>query len=270
MTRDHDIKRAVRARMKATGERYTVAHSALVHSEQLQVKARTSQSQGGTMNATSTAFLQRLDENGFALIRAFATPRQVAALREVADDVIAKADAIGMAEYERQWAAGKRHFTDTSAIAVLSARPEVAWLMEDTRLRDVVGAVKGRDARLQKVGAIVSRPGTGHQGLHQDAEGVDGPIGTWDRVVFVLMLTPHRAGEGAVRAVPGSHRMSEKPFPDAPSSAYAPHDDEVHVEGEAGDLCVYSGHLWKSGTFRGGRDTGCALLVAEAEDVGWG
>ena len=32
MTRDHDGKRAIRARMKVTGERYTVARSALVGS----------------------------------------------------------------------------------------------------------------------------------------------------------------------------------------------------------------------------------------------
>lgn len=222
------------------------------------------------MNATSENFLQRLDEDGFAVMRTFATPQQVAALTEVVDEAIAEADAIRMADYEQRWAAGERSFTSNSAFAVLSTRPEVAWLLEDSRLQDVVGAVKGRDAKLQKVGAIFSRPGTGHQGLHQDAEGVDGPMGTWDRVVCVLMLTPNRAGEGALRAVPGSHRTSEQPFPNAPSSAYAPHDDEVYVEGEAGDLYVYSGHLWKSGTFRGGRETGSALLIAQAEDVGWG
>ena len=49
-----------------------------------------------------------------------------------------------------------------------------------------------------------------------------------------------------------------------------PHPDEVRVEGEPGDVFVYSGHLWKSATFNGGHEPVKSLLVAGPQDGGWG
>src|SRR5688572_14184560 len=91
MTRDHDSKRAIRARMKVTGERYTVARSALVAPSTSRPPSRseTTESQGGTVASVDTDLLGELDERGFAVIRSFAPPDEVARLTAVVDEVVA-------------------------------------------------------------------------------------------------------------------------------------------------------------------------------------
>ena len=271
MTRDHDMKRAIRARMRATGEPYTVARAALAAPSLPATRGpETHDPLGGTMASVHNALLNELDEHGFAVLRSFATADQVAHLTEVVDEVIASAAAQKLEEGRRRLALGERGFSVGGEIfTVVSGRREVRWDLRDRRLLDIAEAVRGAGATLRKVGAIASLPGFGHQGLHQDSDGVDAAIGSWDRLVFVVMLSSRRAGAGALRALPGSHRTPQPPFPDSLGSAMAPHDDEVHVECEPGDVLVYSGHLWKSGTFNAGREPVKSLLVAGTDDVGW-
>lgn len=270
MTRDHDVKRAIRARMRATGETYMVARTAFVAPSEPSGGPETSESQGGTMSSI-TSVLENLDRNGFALVQGFASPTQVADLAGLVDAEISVLAAEALVEARRRLEAGEGGGTGRAAsLALLSDRPEAAWLLSDQRLRDITTAAKGSGHPLEKIAAIVSRPGTGHQGLHQDSPGVDGPLGTWEKLVFVLMLTENRPGAGAIRALPGSHRSAAQPFPNQVGSAYAPCDGEVHIEAEAGDLLVYSGNLWKSGTHNGGRETTTSVLIAGASDVGWG
>ena len=88
MTRDHDRKRAVRARMRATGERYTVARSALDARDPADApKAETSQSQGGTMPVVDIRTLAEFDARGFVVLRLFATAEEVARITAVVDEV---------------------------------------------------------------------------------------------------------------------------------------------------------------------------------------
>ncbi len=82
-----------------------------------------------------------------------------------------------------------------------------------TRDHDSKRAIRARmkvtgEPYTRKVGALASLPGFGHQGFHPDHEGVSQPIGSWNALVFVVMLSPHRAGTGTIRAIPGSHRSA--------------------------------------------------------------
>jgi ectoine hydroxylase-related dioxygenase (phytanoyl-CoA dioxygenase family) len=66
------------------------------------------------------------------------------------------------------------------------------------------------------------------------------------------MLDDFTPENGALRAVPGSHRFGHKPQ-DALADPRERHPDEVLVTGRAGDLVVMNSHLWHGGT---ANDTG--------------
>lgn len=275
MTRDHDVKRAIRARMKVTGESYTVARSALVAPTAPSAPhSQATPSQGAKVATVQTGLIDELDEGGFAVIRSFATAEQVMHLTAVVDEVISTVLAEKQQEALDRHAAGERrvnvwHSGEPGVIfRVVSDRAEVRWLIDDERLLEITERAKGSPGGLHKIGALASMPGFGHQGFHPDHDGATAPFGAWDALVFVVMLSQHRPDTGTIRVLPGSHR-SPIQFTEW-GSAMPPHPDEVRIEGEPGDVFVYSGHLWKSATFNGGREPVKSLLVAGVDDVGWG
>ena len=230
MTRDHDTKRAIRARMKVTGERYTVARAALVAAP-----ATT----GGTV---STSTIQdELAERGFVIIRSFATGERLDRLVATVDEIIARTVAEKLEEGERRREAGETGFIDVwngapgGIVERVTDHPDVRWLLDDQRLRPFITP--------NRVTAIAALPGFGHEGLHQNPH---------EGYASALSLSPTRADTGAFRAIPGSHRKA--PQFDPMAGAMAPHPDEVRVETDPGDLLVYDALLWKSGTFNGGTE----------------
>jgi ectoine hydroxylase-related dioxygenase (phytanoyl-CoA dioxygenase family) len=221
-----------------------------------------------------TGLIDELDARGFAVIRSFATAEQVMRLVAVVDEVISAVLAEKQQEALDRQAAGERrinvwHPGEPGVIfKVVSDRPEVRWLINDERLLEITERAKGSPGDLHQIGALASMPGFGHQGLHPDHEGAVSAFGAWDALVFVVLLSQHRPDTGTIRVLPGSHRLHPQ-FTEW-GSAMPPHPDEVRIEGEAGDVFVYSGHLWKSATFNGGHEPVKSLLVAGVHDVGWG
>jgi hypothetical protein len=63
----------------------------------------------------------------------------------------------------------------------------------------------------------------------------------------VWMLDDFTTENGALRAVPGSHRSFRRPQ-DVLEDPQEPHPQEVLVTGRAGDLVVMNSHLWHGGT----------------------
>jgi ectoine hydroxylase-related dioxygenase (phytanoyl-CoA dioxygenase family) len=61
------------------------------------------------------------------------------------------------------------------------------------------------------------------------------------------MLDDFTTKNGALRAVPGSHRWGRRPQDVLPRPE-APHPDEILVTGRAGDVVVMNSHLWHGGT----------------------
>lgn len=260
--------------MEATGEKYTVARSALVAPTAATTPpSEASESQGGTMSSVEIGVRDELDERGFAVIRSFATQEQIESMAALVDEVIATTVAEKQERARELEAAGEKrinvwHPGEAGVIfKVVTDRPEVQWLLNHARLLEVVATVKGAASPLQKVGALASLPGFGHQGFHPDHEGPSPAIGSWDRMVFVVVLSPYRAATGTIRALPGSHRIA--PDMTGWGSAMPPREDEVRIDADPGDVFVYSGHLWKSATFNGGHEPLKSLLVAGPDDVRW-
>lgn len=268
MTRDHDMKRAVRARMRATGERYTVARSALVAPDASDTpNSETSQSQGGIMPVVDIGMLDELDERGFAVFPSFATTEEVARMTAVVDEVISATLAEKRAEEDRRRAAGETGPIDVwypgepgGIYADVTDHDDAAWVLTHPWLLELAGAIKAGTPKMSKVGAWASMPGYGHQGFHPDEEGSSPSVGSWDVARFVFGLSPYHPENGTFRAIPGSHRQTPQ-FADWKGSAMPPHPDEVRVEANPGDLLVYSAQLWKSGTFNGGIEPTKCLLV---------
>ena len=272
MTRDHDVKRAIRARMKATGEPYTVARSALVAPTPSSPESQAAAPQGGTVAPVEARVIEELDGRGFAVLRSFATAEQVAELTEVVDDVISSVRAEKEAEARARHAAGERridvwHPGEPGWIAqIVTDRPKVQWLADDPRLVHIIGEAKGSPSRPTRIRALATLPGYGHQGFHPNREGMAPSFGSWAVLDFVVMLSPHRSETGTIRVLPGSHRAPAQ-FSEW-GSAMPPHPDEVRIDAEPGDVLVYSAHLWKSSTFNGGQGPVKSLLVEATDDAG--
>ena len=271
MTRDHDIKRAIRARMKVTGESYTVARSALVAPTPGR-DAQTTASQGGTVAPIDEGLLGELDQRGYAVLDGFVTPERAAELTQVVDDVIAAVSAAKQQEALAREAAGERRINvwypgEPGWIAQdVSDRPEIRWLAEEPTLLGIAQRAAGTPGPLTRVRALAALPGYGHQGFHVNKEGLSPAFGSWDALVFVVILSPHRPETGTIRVLPGSHR-SPVQFTEW-GSAMPPHPDEVRIQAEPGDLFVYSGQLWKSSTFNGGQTPMKSMIVEQQQDSG--
>jgi hypothetical protein len=143
MTRDRDMKRAIRARMKVTRERYTVARSALVASDAAGGStSETSSSQGGTMPRVGAGLLVELEERGFAVLRSFATPDEVTRMTAHVEEVVARTLADKQEKDRQRRAAGETGWVrvwDEGMEGViwelLTGRPEIGWLLSVFRRR---------------------------------------------------------------------------------------------------------------------------------------
>lgn len=267
MTRDHDMKRAVRARMNATGEKYTVARSALVApATSRRTPSETSESQGGTVTTTDTNVLAEIDERGYAVLRSFVSGSDLARMSDAVDEAVSATLAEKQAEDRARRGAGETGFIDLwspgepgGIFADLTAQPDVAWILQHQGLLDIASALKGTSAGLRRAAAWVTLPGYGHQGLHPNADGPAPEVGSWAVVRFVVVVSAHHPDTGTFRAIPGSHRNS--PSFTGIGSAMSPHPDEDRTEAHPGDVIVYSEQLWKSGTFNGGVDPLKCVLV---------
>jgi len=83
------------------------------------------------------------------------------------------------------------------------------------------------------------------QPLHADMAAVADERGYWvcNTVWMIDNITPEN---GALRAIPGSHRLRKLPC-DVLADLNAPHPDEVLITGKAGTVVVMNAHLWHSG-----------------------
>jgi hypothetical protein len=89
------------------------------------------------------------------------------------------------------------------------------------------------------------RAGSGQQGFHVDSAAAVPP----DRQIMVnafWLLDDMDEANGATRVVPGSHRLSRIPNKSL-SQPEARHPDALQIPARAGDVIVFSAHLWHSG-----------------------
>jgi len=256
MTRDHDLKRAIRKRMKATGERYTVARAAVVAPDPPAPSSGTSRSRGGTMAIALTDLLGELDEQGYAILRACITGDELAHLVALGDDVLTTRLAANQAEEDRRRAEGETGWVNVwhpgppgVVSQLVTDRPEIAWIRNHEGLLEIESQATGAPATFRNVGVGFSLPGYGHQGFHADNGQPSQPIGEWTGLSFVITLTAPEKDSGGMRVIPGSHRTRPQP---CEGWAMATHPDEVRTVTQPGDVLIHCSSLWKSNTFNGG------------------
>jgi ectoine hydroxylase-related dioxygenase (phytanoyl-CoA dioxygenase family) len=138
-------------------------------------------------------------------------------------------------------------------------RVGTVWIRDATSIGEPVTSLGAEDGVLAAVsqllgprpvltGALMRNPvGTSaQQGLHVDWAGPIAP-GHDQQVQAMFFVDDVRADNGPPRLVPGTHRCGSIP-PKNLADPHARHRDECCVTGPAGDVLVFSSHLWHSGT----------------------
>jgi hypothetical protein len=117
----------------------------------------------------------------------------------------------------------------------------------DPAVLDLVGHVLGPRFKLSSLNARAADPrGDVVQPLHVDGGALPDARGA--TVCNTLwMLDEFTPANGALRAVPGSHRFLRRPE-EALADPTAPHPDEVLATGRARDVVVMNAHVWHGGT----------------------
>jgi hypothetical protein len=183
---------------------------------------------------------RELDERGFVRLGGFISPER----RERLKDRL-----LALFESEGEAAGGEfKHEPGARRLANLVDKGAVfVECVVEPEILEYVGHVLGTRFKLSSLNARSANPRNGEsQPLHVDAGAVPDARGFWV-CNTVWMLDDFTPENGALRAVPGSHRFGRRPQ-DALADPRLPHPDEVLVTGQAGDLVVMNSHLWHGGT----------------------
>jgi ectoine hydroxylase-related dioxygenase (phytanoyl-CoA dioxygenase family) len=141
----------------------------------------------------------------------------------------------------------------------VQVRTGTVWIRDAFTLGDVVEPLRTATAVVDTVAellgpapvpisAVMRNPvgPTAQQGLHVDWAGPVAP-GRDQQAQAMFFLDDVTADNGPTRLVPGSHRSGTIP-PKNLADPRARHRDEECITGPAGDVLVFSSHLWHSGT----------------------
>mgnify|MGYP000082210740 FL=1 len=194
-----------------------------------------------------------LEERGFAVLGGVLEGLELEALRQAFEAVPGARETRGTRHMEELL----RLDPDVSPGAEAFAGAVLA-----PRLLGAVQALLDAPFRLLHFGGRDPLPGFGLQGLHTDwpPRGEAGPAVS---VTALVLLDDFRPGGGATRVVPGSHRLPGG-VPRRFAQPEDRHQGEVHVHARAGDVLVFSSHLWHGGTRN---DTGEPRRVLQAQFV---
>jgi hypothetical protein len=141
----------------------------------------------------------------------------------------------------------------------VQVRAGTVWIRDAFTLGDVVQPLRAAAAVVDTIAellgpapepfsAVMRNPVglTAQQGLHVDWAGPVAP-GRDQQAQAMYFLDDVTADNGPPRLVPGSHRSGSIP-PKNLADPRARHRDEECITGPAGDVLVFSSHLWHSGT----------------------
>lgn len=184
--------------------------------------------------------MQRLDEDGYLLLEEFVDAGLLAQLRTAVEELFrAEGESAGR-EFKQE--------PGCLRLANLVNKGDVfRTVILFSRLLDYVRRVLGPSIKLSSLHARRVPPhGLRGQPLHADMSAVADERGPW--VCNTLwMLDDFTADNGALRIVPGSHRLGRLPA-DSLADPLADHPDQVLVTGPAGSVVVLNAHAWHAGT----------------------
>lgn len=147
--------------------------------------------------------------------------------------------------------AGKENYIEAGVrrLANLAAKGEIFRpIFTHPLILETAELVMGPDFRLSMLNARDVPPGAGaNMPFHADTDNQRRPDQEgYNAFTAVWMLDDFTKENGATRLVPGSHRSNLLPK-ESVHDVYAPHPEEVVVEGKAGDVLVFNGHCWHTG-----------------------
>jgi Phytanoyl-CoA dioxygenase (PhyH) len=185
------------------------------------------------------AHRRTLDEVGFIRLAGVVPPAVRQRIAERLEELFAAEGDRAGAEFKQE--PGARRLAN-----LVDKDPLLAECIAWPHLLAYVAAVLGERFKLSSLNARSANPHNGiDQPLHTDGGSLPDEQGFW--VCNLLwMLDDFHADNGAVRAVPGTHRSGRLPA-EALADPLAPHRDEVVITGRAGDVVVMNAHLWHSG-----------------------
>lgn len=190
------------------------------------------------MSMLATEETRQLDELGYVLLPGLMTADLLSRLREsVSRRFALEGDAAGR-EFKTE--PGARRLANLvnkgEVFREIVVHPTVLPLVEH-----VLGSVK-----LSSLNARSAEPyGDAAQPLHCDMGALPDERGPWV-CNTVWMLDDFTADNGALRVVPGSHRLGRLPQ-EALADVFADHPQQKLVTGDAGSVIVMNAHLWHGG-----------------------
>lgn len=189
----------------------------------------------------TAAEIEQLDEHGYLVLPGFMTTGVLDALRERTDQLFEEEGENAGAEFRQE--PGSRR------LANLVAKGEVfERIVCMPRILEYIAAVLGPEFKLSSLNARSANPHSSEsqQPLHADMAAIADDRGYW--VCNTLwMLDDFTPENGALRAIPGSHRWRKLPQKEL-ADPRARHPQEVLVTGEAGTVVVVNAHMWHGGT----------------------
>ena len=181
-----------------------------------------------------------LDTQGFTILRQFLSPSEVVAFRQRIAELFEEEGASAGSDFKLE--TGARRLANLINKGAIFERA-----VADSSVLALVRQVLGADIKLSSLNARSAIAGGGSpQPLHADMGAVPDEKGNWVCNV-VWMLDDFTEVNGALRAVPGSHRFGRLPQ-QALDDPFAAHPDEILVTGKSGDVVVMNAHVWHAGT----------------------
>jgi ectoine hydroxylase-related dioxygenase (phytanoyl-CoA dioxygenase family) len=175
-----------------------------------------------------------LDRAGYVILPGFMSPDFRAAITGRIEELYAQEGENAGSEF--------RHEPGARRLANLAAKGEIFQrAFADPRILELIAHILGPRFKLASVNARSAAPdGQGMQPLHVDMGALPDAQG-YTVANVVWMLDDFTPENGAMRAVPGSHKSGQRP----PAES---HPGEILVTGKAGTVCVMNAHLWHGGT----------------------
>ncbi len=183
---------------------------------------------------------REIDQSGYLVLEGYMGPDLLREVRERVEALFESEGENAGAEFKQEPGARRlANLVDKGAVfARCVAMPEIL---------DGTGAVLGRDFKLSSLNVRSANPHTEDpQPLHCDMGAISDETGYWVSNT-VWMLDEFTTENGAIRVVPGTHRLRKLPQ-DVLDDPRAPHPDEILVTGPAGTVVIMNAHCWHGGT----------------------
>lgn len=183
---------------------------------------------------------RELAETGFTVLEDYMGAEMLEAMRARVDQLLAEEGASAGSEFKTEENARRlANLVDKGEVfREAVARPEMLALVE---------SVLGEDFKLSSLNMRSANPHSSSvQPLHVDMGRLPDEKG-YAVCNCVWMLDDFTLENGALRAIPGSHKWAKKPQ-DELADPYASHPRELLVTGRAGTVVVMNAHTWHGGT----------------------